>query len=84
MANDKDNRRVALKSFGMMAVELESPSGEKLQIAKDNTAKLTIAIPASLQSSAPSLSACGTLMSIRDCEKKRELQQNPELLMWEK
>ncbi|MEO8112421.1 MAG: hypothetical protein ABI594_20400, partial [Ginsengibacter sp.] len=54
MANDKDNKRVVLKSFGMLAVELESASGEKLQIAKNNTAKLTIAIPASLQSSAPS------------------------------
>ena len=54
MANDKNNKRVSLVSFGMMAVELESASGEKLQIAKDNTAKLTIAIPSPLQSSAPS------------------------------
>ncbi len=54
MANDKNNKRVSLVSFGMIAVELESASGEKLQIAKDNTAKLTIAIPSSLQSSAPS------------------------------
>ena len=53
MANDKNNKRVTLKSFGMMAVVLESTSGEKLQIAKGNTAKLTIPIPSSVQSSAP-------------------------------
>ncbi len=40
-------------SFGMMAVVLESTSGEKLQIAKDKSAKLTIPIPSSIQSSAP-------------------------------
>ncbi len=54
MANDKNNKRVSLKSFGMLAVVLESASGEKLQIAKDYTAKLTIPISSSLQSSAPS------------------------------
>ncbi|MEP6846162.1 MAG: carboxypeptidase-like regulatory domain-containing protein [Panacibacter sp.] len=54
MANDKNNNRVSLASFGMLAVELQSASGEKLQIAKDNTAKLTISIPSAIQSSAPS------------------------------
>lgn len=54
MANDKNNKRVSLVSFGMLAIELESASGEKLQIAKDNTAKLTMSIPSSVQSSAPS------------------------------
>jgi hypothetical protein len=54
MADDKNNRRVSLISYGMMAVVLESTSGEKLQIAKNNTAKLTIPIPSSLQSSASS------------------------------
>ena len=53
MANDKNNKRVTLKSFGMMAVVLESTSGEKLQIGKGNTAKLTTPIPSSVQSSAP-------------------------------
>ena len=53
MANDKNNKRVSLLSYGMMAVDIESTSGEKLQIAKDNAAKLTIPIPSSLQSSAP-------------------------------
>ncbi|MEP6628204.1 MAG: hypothetical protein ABJA32_09485 [Ginsengibacter sp.] len=54
MADDKNNKRVSLVSYGMLAVELESPSAEPLQIAKNNTAKLTIAIPSSSQSSAPS------------------------------
>ena len=54
MANDKNNKRVSLISYGMMAVVLESTSGEKLQIAKNSTAKLTVPIPSSIQSSAPS------------------------------
>ena len=53
LANDKDNNRVILSSYGMLAVELESSAGEKLQIASGKTATLTTAIPASLQSSAP-------------------------------
>ena len=52
-ADDKDNRRVVLNSYGMVAVELQSSSGEKLQIASGNTATLTIPIPASVQSTAP-------------------------------
>ena len=54
LASDKDNKRVVLASYGMMAVELESTSGEKLQIASGNTATLTTPIPSSLQASAPS------------------------------
>lgn len=53
MADDKSGRRVALKSYGMLAVELESTTGEKLQIAEGKTAQLTAPIPASLLSSAP-------------------------------
>lgn len=53
MANDKNNKRVTLVSFGMMAVVLESTSGEKLQIAKNNTATLTTPIPSSVQLAAP-------------------------------
>lgn len=53
LANDKDGNRVILTSYGMLAVELESPSGEKLQIATGKTATLTTAIPNSLQSTAP-------------------------------
>ncbi len=53
MADNKDGKRVMLNSYGMMAVILESPSGEKLQIATGKTATLTTAIPASLAASAP-------------------------------
>ena len=50
---DANNYRVILKSFGMLAVELEGNSGEQLQIAPGKTAKLRFTIPASLQSTAP-------------------------------
>jgi hypothetical protein len=53
MANDKDGKRVLLSSYGMMAVELESSTGEKLQIKSGNTATLTSPIPSAAQSSAP-------------------------------
>ncbi len=53
LADDKDNKRVILASYGMMAVELESPAGEKLQISTGNTAKLNFSIPSGLQASAP-------------------------------
>lgn len=53
LADDKNGRRVLMISYGMIAVELESSTGEKLQIKSGATAKLTTAIPASIQSSAP-------------------------------
>src|SRR5699024_2442392 len=53
MANDKDGKRVLLSSYGMMAVELESSAGEKLQIKTGGTATLTSPIPAAAQASAP-------------------------------
>ncbi len=53
MANDKNGNRVVLKSYGMLAVELESTTGEKLQIAESKTAQLTAPIPASLSAAAP-------------------------------
>lgn len=53
MANDKDGKRVLLSSYGMMAVELESTTGQKLQIKPGSTATLTSPIPASALSSAP-------------------------------
>jgi hypothetical protein len=53
MADDASGKRVLLSSYGMMAVELESPAGEKLQVASGNTSTLTMPIPASLRSSAP-------------------------------
>lgn len=53
LANNASNNRVILQSFGMMAVELSSPSGEKLQIKTGASSKLIMPIPASLQASAP-------------------------------
>ena len=53
MADDKDGKRVTLSSYGMMAVELQSPAGEKLQIKTGSAATITSPIPASLQASAP-------------------------------
>jgi hypothetical protein len=50
---DADNNRVTLKSYGMLAVELEGNSGEQLQIATGKTAKLRFIIPSSLRSTAP-------------------------------
>ena len=50
---DANNYRVLLKSFGMLAVELEGSSGEQLQIGSGKTAKLRFNIPSSLRSSAP-------------------------------
>src|SRR4029079_7909054 len=49
MADDKNNQRVTLASYGMMAVELESSAGEKLLIKSGSTAQLTSPIPAALQ-----------------------------------
>jgi len=46
-------KETGLQTFGMMAVELEGDGGEKLQIATGKKATLTMAIPASLQASAP-------------------------------
>lgn len=53
LANDKDGKKVILASYGMMAVEMESATGEKLQLSSGSTAKLHFEIPAGLQSSAP-------------------------------
>jgi hypothetical protein len=47
------NSRVVLTSYGMMAVELEAPGGESLQIAPGKKAILRMNIPASLQAAAP-------------------------------
>jgi hypothetical protein len=53
MADNSNDSRVILASFGMMAVELSTPAGEKLQVKQGTTAKLTMPIPSSIQSSAP-------------------------------
>lgn len=51
--NDANNFRVLLKSFGMLAIELEGSSGEQLQVAGGKMAKLRFTIPSALRSSAP-------------------------------
>lgn len=48
-----DGYETALQSFGMLLVELQDDAGNKLQLASNHTATLTWAIPASLQSVAP-------------------------------
>ena len=53
MANDQEGKRVLLSSYGMMAVELESAAGEKLQVKHGNTATLYSPIPSAAQASAP-------------------------------
>ncbi|MBO9657476.1 MAG: carboxypeptidase regulatory-like domain-containing protein [Chitinophagaceae bacterium] len=53
-ADNTEGNRVILASYGMIAVELESTTGEKLQIADGKEALLNMPIPTSLQSSAPS------------------------------
>ena len=52
-ATDKNGSRVTLSSYGMLAVQLESDAGEKLQIKEGAVASLTTAIPASVLASAP-------------------------------
>lgn len=53
VANDKNGKRVILSSYGMLAVELESANGEKLQIKSGAVATLTSPIPPQTLSSAP-------------------------------
>lgn len=53
MANDANNNRVQMASYGMMAVLLESSTGEKLQLKSGSKATLTTPIPSLILSSAP-------------------------------
>ncbi len=52
-ATDKTGKRVTLSSYGMMAVELLSSTGEKLQIKTGSAATLTTPIPSVVVASAP-------------------------------
>ncbi|MBR9923288.1 MAG: carboxypeptidase regulatory-like domain-containing protein [Bacteroidetes bacterium] len=52
-AVDAEGAEVGLATFGMMAVELQSPSGEELQPNADNGAILEMPVPAELLSNAP-------------------------------
>ena len=48
-----ESQLVQLATYGMLGVELESDSGEKLQLADGTEATITLPIPSSLQSDAP-------------------------------
>ncbi|HEU5167764.1 MAG TPA: PKD domain-containing protein [Chitinophagaceae bacterium] len=48
-----DNKERILRSFGMIAVEMNDAGGQKLQLAAGKTATVTIPIPSAMQSSAP-------------------------------
>ena len=49
----QNNQAQGLTSYGMVAVELTSNSGQKLQLAQGQTAEVRFPIPATQQSSAP-------------------------------
>ena len=51
---DKDEELVQLATYGMVAVELESPSGVKLQLKDGSKATLTMPVPAEILNNAPS------------------------------
>jgi hypothetical protein len=51
--NDRNNKTVFLTSYGMVAVELQSTAGERLQVKTGSTVTLTLPIASSMQSSAP-------------------------------
>ncbi|MCB0661627.1 MAG: carboxypeptidase regulatory-like domain-containing protein [Saprospiraceae bacterium] len=53
-AFNTDNEEVVLGSFGMMAVELESPSGEKLQVKEGAKVNISMEVPSHLMAAAPS------------------------------
>jgi len=48
-----NNEQTLLQTFGMVAVELEGASGEKLNLASGKTATITMPIPSALSSNAP-------------------------------
>ncbi|MBP7557183.1 MAG: carboxypeptidase regulatory-like domain-containing protein [Chitinophagaceae bacterium] len=54
LARNGENNVVWMTSFGMVAVELSSPAGEKLQLASGKQAQLTIPIPSGAMAAAPS------------------------------
>ncbi|RAJ76638.1 hypothetical protein CLV59_108157 [Chitinophaga dinghuensis] len=53
-AINSNNEEVGLKSYGMMALELQGENGEKLHLDGKQDVNFKMTIPASLQASAPS------------------------------
>ncbi len=53
VGNNRDGKRVVLASYGILAVELQSADGQKLQMASGSVATLSSPIPSSLIASAP-------------------------------
>lgn len=49
-----NGNKTVLSSYGMIGVELKSPSGESLKLATNASAEISLKIPSTLQSSAPS------------------------------
>ena len=49
-----DGKETVLQTYGMMVVQMEGDAGEKLQLASGKPARLTMQIPDTLTSSAPS------------------------------
>lgn len=52
-AIDKDGKRVLLGTYGMITVELESPSGTPLNLHSDFPATINLPLPSELQANAP-------------------------------
>jgi hypothetical protein len=52
-ATNSENEAMILETYGMIGVELESDSGEKLNIADGQTATIEIPVPSSLMGTAP-------------------------------
>lgn len=48
-----DGEEVALETYGMIAVELQSPTGEALNIAYNQTAEIKMPVPSALANNAP-------------------------------
>jgi hypothetical protein len=80
-AIDANNFRVLLKSYGMMAVQLEGQSGELLQIATGKTARLRFTIPNSLSTAAPLQYRFGHWMNPMDYGRKKDRLQKQAATM---
>ncbi|TVR38247.1 MAG: carboxypeptidase regulatory-like domain-containing protein [Cryomorphaceae bacterium] len=50
---NQDQQEVALQSYGILAVALQTPSGQPLNLAENQTATITFPVPQSMAGSAP-------------------------------